>query len=101
PGALLLRKLTRAKVIIHIQDFEVDAMLGLGMAKKGVFAKFAKKFEKWCLTSADKVSTISKTMLLNASGKGVPRKNLIFFPNWSELERFKNVKSDQSVMLKE
>ncbi|SCW73185.1 colanic acid biosynthesis glycosyl transferase WcaI [Klebsiella quasipneumoniae] len=101
PGALLLRKLTRAKVIIHIQDFEVDAMLGLGMAKKGVFAKFAKKFEKWCLTSADKVSTISKTMLLNASGKGVPQKNLIFFPNWSELERFKNLKSDQSVMLKE
>lgn len=101
PGALLLRKLTRAKVIIHIQDFEVDAMLGLGMAKKGVFATFAKKFEKWCLTSADKVSSISKTMLLNASDKGVPQSNLIFFPNWSELERFKNVKSEQSVKLKE
>ncbi len=54
-------------------------MLGLGMAKKGVFATFAKKFEKWCLTSADKVSTISKTMLSNASGKGVPQSNLIFF----------------------
>ena len=101
PGAMLLRKLTRAKVIIHIQDFEVDAMLGLGMAKKGLFATFARKFEKWCLTSADKVSTISKMMLLNASNKGVPQNNLIFFPNWSELERFQNVESEQSVKLKD
>lgn len=101
PGAILLRKLTRAKVIIHIQDFEVDAMLGLGMAKKGLFATFARRFEKWCLTSADKVSTISKMMLLNAANKGVPQNNLIFFPNWSELERFQNVESEQSVKLKE
>ncbi|HFP9333022.1 TPA: glycosyltransferase WbuB [Raoultella planticola] len=101
PGAILLRKLTRAKVIIHIQDFEVDAMLGLGMAKKGLFATFARKFEKWCLMSADKVSTISKMMLLNAANKGVPQNNLIFFPNWSELERFQNVESEQSVNLKE
>ena len=31
----------------------------------------------------------------------MPQSNLIFFPNWSELERFKNVKSEQSVKLKE
>ncbi|QGN38807.1 glycosyltransferase WbuB [Klebsiella oxytoca] len=101
PGAMLLRKLTHAKVIIHIQDYEVDAMLGLGMAKKGMFAAFAKKFEKWCLTSADKVSTISKMMLRNASNKGVSQNNLILFPNWSELERFQNVSSEQSDRLKE
>ena len=32
PGALIYSWLTGAKTILHIQDFEVDAMFGLGMA---------------------------------------------------------------------
>ncbi len=63
-------------------------MLGLGMAKKGVFAKFAKSLKNGVKRLQTKYPLYLKTMLLNASGKGVPRKNLIFFPNWSELERF-------------
>jgi colanic acid biosynthesis glycosyl transferase WcaI len=38
--------LSGAKSILHIQDFEIDAMLGLGLAKDGNIASFAKFFEK-------------------------------------------------------
>lgn len=91
PGALLLKKITGAKIILHIQDYEVDAMLGLGMAKKGIFSSFAQKYESWCLSSVDKVSTISKTMMSKAVEKKVAAQNIIFFPNWSEVSRFKNI----------
>ncbi|HAH0529112.1 TPA: glycosyltransferase, partial [Escherichia coli] len=44
-----------------------------------------------CLSKADFVSTISNTMIDKAISKGVKRENTIFFPNWSELDKFKNI----------
>ncbi|MDX6817633.1 colanic acid biosynthesis glycosyltransferase WcaI, partial [Klebsiella quasipneumoniae] len=44
PGMRLLAKLSGARTLLHIQDYEVDAMLGLGMAgkgKRGMVAKLA------------------------------------------------------------
>lgn len=35
PGMRLLATLSGARTVLHIQDYEVDAMLGLGMAGKG------------------------------------------------------------------
>ena len=91
PGALLLSKLTGATSVLHIQDFEVDAMLGLGMAKAGMAARLASAFERWCLRSFQYVSTISHSMLTRAGTKGVSPDNLLLFPNWSEVERFTSV----------
>ncbi|EPY4498282.1 WcaI family glycosyltransferase [Klebsiella quasipneumoniae] len=91
PGVLILRKLTGAKVILHVQDYEVDAMVGLGLAKNRFFGSLARKFERWCLTSVDKVSTISNSMMRKALEKKVHPGNIIFFPNWSEVSRFKNI----------
>lgn len=42
PGMRLLGKLSGARTLLHIQDYEVDAMLGLGMAGKGKGGKVAK-----------------------------------------------------------
>jgi colanic acid biosynthesis glycosyl transferase WcaI len=91
PAAKLLSFFTKSKFILHVQDYEIDAMLGLGMANRSWFTKLAKLFEMACLKSADSVSSISNTMLKNALLKGVEKKRLIFFPNWSEIERFNNV----------
>lgn len=88
PGTLLLSKLTGCTSVLHIQDFEVDAMLGLGMAKAGRAARLASAFERWCLRSFRYVSTISHSMLARAGTKGVKPENLLLFPNWSEVERF-------------
>lgn len=41
PGMRLLAKLSGARTVLHIQDYEVGAMLGLGLAGKGKGSKVA------------------------------------------------------------
>lgn len=91
PGAILLSKITGAKSLLHIQDYEIDAMLGLGLVNKGMVSRLAIHFERWCLNGVDFVSTISQSMMQKAIEKGVAKSKLFFFPNWSELERFKTI----------
>lgn len=94
PGMRLLAKLTGARTVLHIQDYEVDAMLGLGMAgksKSGILARLATVFERSGLLNVDNVSTISHSMMKRAQEKGVPAGRMIFFPNWSEVARFREV----------
>ncbi|WJD49026.1 colanic acid biosynthesis fucosyltransferase WcaI [Enterobacter sp. PGRG2] len=94
PGMRLLAKLSGARTVLHIQDYEVDAMLGLGMAGKGKggrVARLASAFERSGLLNVDNVSTISRSMMNKAQEKGVPAERVIFFPNWSEVARFRDV----------
>lgn len=104
PGMRLLAKLSGARTLLHIQDYEVDAMLGLGMAgngKGGAMAKLAGRFERSGLHNVDNVSTISRSMMNKAQEKGVPAEKVIFFPNWSEVARFRDVSPTQVAVLRE
>ncbi len=91
PGMRLLAKLSGARTVLHIQDYEVDAMLGLGLAGKGKVAQLATAFERSGLHNVDNVSTISRSMMNKAVEKGVAAEKVIFFPNWSEIARFQHV----------
>ncbi len=94
PGMRLLGKLSGARTLLHIQDYEVDAMLGLGMAGQGQggeVARLASAFERSGLHNVDYVSTISRSMMNKAQEKGVAAEKVIFFPNWSEVARFRDV----------
>ncbi|EDH1234923.1 colanic acid biosynthesis glycosyltransferase WcaI [Salmonella enterica subsp. enterica] len=94
PGMRLLAKLSGARTVLHIQDYEVDAMLGLGMAgkgKRGSVARLATAFERSALRNVDNVSTISRSMMNKAREKGVAAEKILFFPNWSEVARFQDV----------
>tara|TARA_R110002050_G_scaffold242271_6_gene378661 strand:+ start:13046 stop:14284 length:1239 start_codon:yes stop_codon:yes gene_type:complete len=86
PMALLFCKLRGARAILHIQDYEVDAMLGLGMAgnPSGRVGRVAYAIESWLMRRFDKVSSISYSMLDKAKAKGVDKDKLLFFPNWSD-----------------
>ncbi len=93
PGMRLLAKLSGARTVLHIQDYEADAMLGLGLAGKGKggkVAQLATAFERSGLHNVDNVSTISRSMM-NKAIEGVAAENVIFFPNWSEIARFQHV----------
>ncbi len=73
PGMRLLAKLSGARTVLHIQDYEVDAMLGLGLAGKGKggkVAQLATAFERSGLHNVDNVSTISRSMM-NKAVEGV------------------------------
>lgn len=86
PFALLFCKLRGSKAILHIQDYEVDAMLGLGMAgnSSGRIGRMAYAVESWLMRRFDKVSSISYSMLDKARVKGTAAERLLFFPNWSD-----------------
>ncbi|WP_318363986.1 colanic acid biosynthesis fucosyltransferase WcaI [Enterobacter sp.] len=104
PGMRLLAKLSGARTVLHIQDYEVDAMLGLGMAGKGKggrVARLASAFERSGLLNVDNVSTISRSMMNKAQEKGVPAERVIFFPNWSEVARFRDVTDADALTLRQ
>jgi colanic acid biosynthesis glycosyl transferase WcaI len=97
-GALIFSRISRVKSVLHIQDFELDAMFGLSMAGGARFRQLAYWFERKILRAFDHISTISEGMLERAVGKGVDRKKLILFPNWSDLEHFREAERDESLL---
>jgi colanic acid biosynthesis glycosyl transferase WcaI len=85
PVGLLFAKLTGAKTVLHIQDYEVDAMLGLGIACKGsLIPRIAYGIESWLMRRFDVVSTISYSMMEKAKKKGVAIEKIMLFPNWAD-----------------
>ena len=97
---LLLSRLTGAKAIIHIQDYEVDAVFGLSMASGGFVKRIAYWAERKILNRFDIVSTISEGMMKRAAENGLNANKLVFFPNWSELGRFRNVQPGLALLKK-
>jgi len=85
PATLLLGLVTGAKTVLHIQDYEIDAMFGLGMMRRGIFSKLAFGAERWIMRRFDRVSTISYSMLDRAKMKGVEAEKMLFFPNWVDI----------------
>jgi len=90
PAALLLSRLTGAKSILHIQDFELDAMLGLGLAKNGrLIAAVCQAVESFFMRRFSTVSSISHSMLVRAGNKTRQSVPLYFFPNWVDTDFIK------------
>ncbi len=77
---------TKAKVWVHIQDFEFDAAFESGIIKNKIIEKVMRGIlnfvEKRLLNKADIVSTISFSMMEKAKKK--TKTELFYFPNWIE-----------------
>lgn len=98
PQIWLYARLTGARLVLHVQDFEIDALSGLGMFGRGFAIRQAHKAETVLLRSADYVSTISAGMLERALQKGVAADRLILFPNWAEVDRFHSATRDEELL---
>jgi len=95
PNALLFSRFTGAKSLLHIQDFEIDAMFGLGMIGAGkIFVRAAYGIESFLYRLFDRVSTISQSMCGRLEQKGVNKDDIILFPNWVDT-RFLNPHADK------
>ncbi|PTQ89773.1 glycosyltransferase WbuB [Agitococcus lubricus] len=94
PLAWLYARLVGAKLILHIQDYEIDAMFGLGMMTTGRIGRIAKAIESWLMRRCDIVSTISNSMIKIAEAKGVNPQKTLYFPNWVDTE-FISPKADK------
>lgn len=88
PLAWCAARLGRAKLWMHVQDFEVEAAFMTGLLPAtGPVARLARGFERWCLNRCDLVTTISDPMLAKLRDKGVPPTRCAPFRNWADLSR--------------
>lgn len=86
PAVLGLSQLTGVRTWLHVQDFEVDAALGLGMVKMKGLGGAAVKIERWLMNCFDRVSTISDNMMKLLAIKGVPQERRVLLPNWVDAQ---------------
>lgn len=83
PFTALAGKLSGAFTWLHIQDFEVDAALDLGILNNHAWLRSAAQaFERRIYRRFDRVSSISRKMVMHLVDKGVPPERTAFFPNW-------------------
>ena len=72
----------RVPVVLHIQDFELDAAFELGFMGGGPIRALAEAIERFVLRRFSVVSTISAAMCQRLVSKGVQPSRIWFFPNW-------------------
>ena len=86
PGALLFSRLAACKSVLHIQDFELDIMMGLGMARLGTLGRWAEKLECSLLQRFDRCSTISQSMMDKLINKFDGAEQVLLLPNWVDID---------------
>ena len=83
--AILAAWLCRARLWIHIQDFEVETAFATGlMQEKSLHGRVAMWVEGWLLRQGDRVSTISPQMLSKLGEKGIPPERRLELRNWAD-----------------
>jgi len=87
PAAAFFAKVMGAKSWLHIQDFEVDAAIDLGMfSGPKISYTFVEWFERAVFSRFDKISTISKRMEELLWDKGISKNKTTLFPNWIDTD---------------
>jgi colanic acid biosynthesis glycosyl transferase WcaI len=87
PVAWLAARLSGAKCWLHIQDFEVDAMLATGLVKGRTASRLGAAFERWVFRRFDVVTSISPQMCRKLSEKGIAPEKIYELRNWADVER--------------
>ena len=90
-------RLCGAKTLLHIQDFELDAAMSLGMLGKGSVQHILYKVEKFLMQGAARVSAISGEMRRRVVEKGIPKDRTWLFPNWSDVGFVRPMPRDNEV----
>jgi colanic acid biosynthesis glycosyl transferase WcaI len=83
PATLAAFRLFGARSVLHIQDFELDAILGLSMGRA---SSIGSRIERWLMRRFDAISTISYSMADRATAKLGDDHKVLFFPNWVDVD---------------
>lgn len=86
PMGWLTARATGARAWLHVQDFEVDVALQMGLLRHAALRRAALGLESWLLRRFDTVSTISGRMLAHLRRKGVDEAQGCLFPNWADVQ---------------
>jgi len=77
------RLVRRAPFVVHVQDYQVDAAIRLGLLRVGAVGHVLYAFENFLLGRAAAVSSITPAMCRRAAEKGA-RPDTWLIPNWAE-----------------
>ncbi|MEJ6982477.1 WcaI family glycosyltransferase [Pedobacter sp. P351] len=83
---ILAKKIWKTKFLYHIQDLQIEAARDLKMIKSDRVIKYLFKLEKFILSKADFVSSISESMVARIAAKA--NDNVLLFPNWADTNLF-------------
>lgn len=83
---VLFQKLWKSKLIINVQDLQLDAAASLGMVGNSPIIAIMKTLENFSYQQADIVSSISNGMLQLIEKKGVIPQKIMFWPNWINVQ---------------
>jgi colanic acid biosynthesis glycosyl transferase WcaI len=87
PMAILLAKLLRIRLVLHVQDLEIDAAFAVGhLARYRWLKRIGGLFERQTLRFFDRIITISGRMAEALVGKGVEAQRIDVVRNWVDLQ---------------
>jgi colanic acid biosynthesis glycosyl transferase WcaI len=84
-SAWLLSLVKRSPYILHVQDLQPDAAVGMGMLKPGFLIRSLYRLEALAYRKANRISGISQGMCTAFKRKGTPPAKIVYFPNGVEL----------------
>lgn len=92
---ILARRTAASKFIYHIQDMQIEAARDLNIIKSRAAINTLLKVEKYIFNNADTISSISEGMVTKIKEKA--NKEVVLFPNWTDINLFYPIKDKAAV----
>lgn len=89
PAGWACARLSGGVAWLHVQDFEVDVAFSTGLLRGRWRRRLVEGMERWLFRRFDRVSTISRRMIERAEAKGVAPSDVVFLPNWVDLDQIR------------
>ena len=83
---VFFQKIWGSRLIIHIQDLQLDAALSLGMIKKNILMKLLDKIDLYINRKCDLIITITDGMKEYIKLKGIDNNKLLVVYNWIDVK---------------
>lgn len=100
PAGLLAARLGGGQAWLHVQDFEVDAALDLGLVKGRALRRALYGAERWLMKRFTGVSTITEAMRRRVLKKGVRENQAHLVPNWADIQSVRPTTPDEGTRLR-
>lgn len=95
----IFSRFKRTPFIFHIQDLQVDAARNLGLVKNKWLLNFLDRIERYLLSNADLVSSISEGMKRNIVSKGTLLTRYRMIENWVDIKLFRPLLKEDSLRI--
>ena len=93
PIAICAAKLVGTRIVLHVQDLEVDAAFEIGKMKSGWLRRTGLLVERFSHSMADRIVTISHRMRDRLVAKGIDQKRISIIRNWVDLSKIYQIPS--------